>query len=162
ESSLCASRAFAAAAALPVRQHGRDEAACRRYQHDAVVRRGVVIALGVRRLGRDLIGHRRQLERARDHLPDLGLQFRRARRGGRALERLDDGAALLVGQRLEGVGGDRLLVVGGILGGELGGHGVGVGRRARRREGAIHERALRRGLRGGRLLLGQRNAGTAD
>src|SRR5262245_45299944 len=84
--------------------------------------------------------------------------------GGRpTLERLVDGAAIIVRERLEGVGNRDELVVRRVLRGELRRHRIGIRRRARNRQGAVDERRIRRGA--GvrwRLLLGGGKADAAD
>src|SRR5262249_2302362 len=67
--------------------------------------------------------------------------------GGRLiLERPEDRAALLVGQRLEGVGNGDERVVGGVLGGEFRRHRIGVRRRVGNRQRAVDEHRGRRGI----------------
>src|SRR5262249_25261691 len=106
--------------------------------------------------GGALGGDRAQLERRGQLGPHI-----RVEGGGRLIfQRLIDRPALLIGQRLEGVGNDDELVVGRILRGEFRGHGVSIRRRARNRQGAVDEYGVRLLLRVGRwrLLLSGGNA----
>src|SRR5262249_25007368 len=124
--------------------------ATRPYQQHATVRHDVSIAPGLRHAGGDLIEHRAQLDPRRQLGPDIGVDG-----GGRlTLQRLVDRAALIVRERLEGVGNGDDRVVGRVLRGELRRHRIGIRRRARNRQGAVDERRVRRraGVRW-RLLL---------
>src|SRR5262249_11431394 len=87
----------------------------RPYQQHATVRHDVSIAPGLRHAGGGLIGHRAQLDPRRQ----LGPHIRVDGDGWLTLERLVDGATLIVRERLEGVGNGDELVVGRVLRGEL-------------------------------------------
>src|SRR5262249_1023480 len=86
-----------------------------------------------------LRGHRAQLDRRRQLGADIGVEG-----GGRlTLERLEDRAALIVGERLEGVGNGDERVVGRVLGGKFRRHHIGR-RRVGNRQGAVHQYRVRR------------------
>src|SRR5262249_17053801 len=117
-----------------------DHDPARAHQQHATVRHGVAIILGLRHAGGDLVGHRAQLDRRRQLGPDIGVDGS----GRLTLQRLVDRAALIVRERLEGVGNGDERVVGRVLGGELRRHRIGIGRRVRNCQGTVDECRVRR------------------
>src|SRR5260370_41249222 len=84
----------------------------RPHQQHAILRHRIAIIPGLRHASGDLVGHRSQLDPARQLGPDIRVE----RGAGRlVLERLVDGAALIVRKRLEDVGNGDELVVGRVL-----------------------------------------------
>src|SRR5262249_10659024 len=108
-------------------------------QQHAIVRHGEAIILGLRHAGGELVGHRAQLERRRQLGADIGVEGG----GGLTLERLEDRAALIVGERLEGIGNGDERVVGRVLRGKFRRHHIGR-RRVGNRQGAVDQYCVRR------------------
>jgi hypothetical protein len=107
----------------------------------------------LRYAGDDLLGHWSQVDAAWQFGPDIRVE-RGA--GGLVLERLVDGAALILRERLESVCDRDELVGGGVLLREFCRHRIGIRRRAWDRQGAVDEYVvLRRRLGGARTDVGR-------